>query len=160
MQTVWDRFGWIQRAWAKVQGVCDFVHGHLRFDYGRARPMRTAAAAMNEQVGACRDFTHPAVTAGRRLNIPTRYCNGYLGDIGVPPDPAPMDFNAWSEAYRRAVVHVRCPPQHAVDWTHPGRSRTRRHGHTHAPHVRPSLPSRVPSHYQGGAVWTRYGEQH
>ena len=33
------------------------------------------------------------------LNIPARYCNGYLGDIGVPPDPAPMDFNAWFEVY-------------------------------------------------------------
>ena len=62
-------------------------------------PTRTAAHAMEEQVGVCRDFTHLAVTLCRCLNIPARYCNGYLGDIGVPPDPAPMDFNAWFEAY-------------------------------------------------------------
>jgi transglutaminase-like putative cysteine protease len=99
MQHAWNRFGWIQGGWAKVQAVCDFVHGHLRFDYGNARPTRTAADAMNEQVGVCRDFTHLAVTLCRCLNIPARYCNGYLGDIGVPPDPAPMDFNAWFEAY-------------------------------------------------------------
>jgi transglutaminase-like putative cysteine protease len=33
------------------------------------------------------------------MNIPARYCTGYLGDIGVPPDPAPMDFSAWFEVY-------------------------------------------------------------
>jgi transglutaminase-like putative cysteine protease len=71
----------------------------LRFSYPEARPTRTAAEAVNEQVGVCRDFTHLAVTLCSCLNIPARYCNGYLGDIGVPPDPAPMDFNAWFEAY-------------------------------------------------------------
>ena len=33
------------------------------------------------------------------MNIPARYCTGYLGDIGVLPDPAPMDFSAWFEVY-------------------------------------------------------------
>ena len=33
------------------------------------------------------------------MNIPARYCTGYLGDIGVPPDPAPMDFSAWFEVF-------------------------------------------------------------
>jgi transglutaminase-like putative cysteine protease len=33
------------------------------------------------------------------MNIPARYCTGYLGDIGVPCDPAPMDFSAWLEVY-------------------------------------------------------------
>jgi transglutaminase-like putative cysteine protease len=28
-----------------------------------------------------------------------RYCTGYLGDIGVPRDPAPMDFSAWFEVF-------------------------------------------------------------
>jgi transglutaminase-like putative cysteine protease len=31
------------------------------------------------------------------MNIPARYCTGYLGDIGVPPVPDPMDFSAWFE---------------------------------------------------------------
>ena len=84
---------------ARVQAACDYVHDRLRFSYPEARPTRTAAQAMDEQVGVCRDFTHLAITVCRCLNIPARYCNGYLGDIGVPADPAPMDFNAWMEAY-------------------------------------------------------------
>ena len=95
----WASFGSIQGGYAKVQAACDYVHDRLRFSYPEARPTRTAAQAMEEQVGVCRDFTHLAVTLCRCLNIPARYCNGYLGDIGVPPDPAPMDFNAWMEAY-------------------------------------------------------------
>jgi transglutaminase-like putative cysteine protease len=95
----WSAFGSIPGGYARVQAVCDYVHDRLRFSYPEARPTRTAAQAMDEQVGVCRDFTHLAVTLCRCLNIPARYCNGYLGDIGVPPDPAPMDFNAWMEAY-------------------------------------------------------------
>ena len=95
----WSTFGSVAGGYARVQAVCDYVHDRLRFSYPEARPTRTAAQAMDEQVGVCRDFTHLAVTLCRCLNIPARYCNGYLGDIGVPPDPAPMDFNAWMEAY-------------------------------------------------------------
>ena len=82
-----------------MQAICDFVHQRLRFSYPEARPTRTASEALAEGVGVCRDFTHLAVALCRCLNIPARYCNGYLGDIGVPPDPAPMDFNAWFEAF-------------------------------------------------------------
>jgi transglutaminase-like putative cysteine protease len=95
----WWKFGGIQGGWARVQAICDFVHDHITFGYGNARATRTAMEAFEECVGVCRDFTHLAVTLCRCLNIPARYCNGYLGDIGVPPDPAPMDFNAWFEAY-------------------------------------------------------------
>jgi transglutaminase-like putative cysteine protease len=95
----WRQFGGIQGGWAKVQAICDFVHNSLYFNYQNARATRTAAQALEEATGVCRDFTHLAVTFCRCLNIPARYCNGYLGDIGVPPDPAPMDFNAWFEAY-------------------------------------------------------------
>jgi len=95
----WGLFGGIQGGWAKVQAICDFVHGHLTFGYRYARSTRTALEAYNERVGVCRDFTHLAVALCRCMNIPARYCNGYLGDIGIPADPAPMDFNAWFEAY-------------------------------------------------------------
>jgi transglutaminase-like putative cysteine protease len=95
----WANFGAISRGWARVQAVCDFVHRRLRFSYPEARPTRTASETLTEGVGVCRDFTHLAVALCRSLNIPARYCNGYLGDIGVPPDPAPMDFNAWFEAF-------------------------------------------------------------
>jgi transglutaminase-like putative cysteine protease len=95
----WLRFGQIEPGWAKVQAVCDFVHNHIRFDYNYARSTRTAFEAYQERVGVCRDFAHLAVTLCRCLNIPTRYCNGYMGDIGVPRDPAAMDFNAWFEVF-------------------------------------------------------------
>jgi transglutaminase-like putative cysteine protease len=95
----WSNFGQIVGGWATVQAVCDFVNGRLAFSYPDARPTRTAAEAMEERTGVCRDFTHLAITLCRALNIPARYCNGYLGDIGVTPDPAPMDFNAWFEVY-------------------------------------------------------------
>jgi transglutaminase-like putative cysteine protease len=95
----WSQFGDVTGGWARVQAICDFVHDRLRFSYPEARETRTAAQAMEERTGVCRDFTHLAITLCRCMNIPARFCNGYLGDIGVPPDPAPMDFNAWFEAY-------------------------------------------------------------
>jgi len=94
-----SRFGGINGGCARVQAICDFVHQHLRFSYPEARSTRTASEALAEGVGVCRDFAHLAIAFCRCLNIPARYCNGYLGDIGVPPDPAPMDFNAWLEAF-------------------------------------------------------------
>ena len=95
----WKRFAAITPGWARVQAICDFVHSHIRFDYQMARANRTALDAFKERVGVCRDFTHLAITLCRCLNIPARYVTGYLGDIGVPPLPDPMDFSAWFEAY-------------------------------------------------------------
>lgn len=95
----WELFGKTVPGWARVQAVCDFVHGHIRFGYEFARPTRTAWEAFNERQGVCRDFAHLAVALCRCLNIPARYCTGYLGDIRVPPDDAPMDFAGWFEAY-------------------------------------------------------------
>jgi transglutaminase-like putative cysteine protease len=95
----WTLFGHIAPGWPRVQAIVDFVHNHLTFGYHFARNTRTAAEAFEERVGVCRDFAHLAVALCRCMNIPARYCNGYLGDIGIPPDPAPMDFNAWFEVY-------------------------------------------------------------
>lgn len=95
----WSLFGHIPAGWQRVQAIVDFVHNHLTFGYHFARSTRTAAEAFEERVGVCRDFAHLAVALCRCVNIPARYCNGYLGDIGVPRDPAPMDFNAWFEAF-------------------------------------------------------------
>jgi transglutaminase-like putative cysteine protease len=75
------------------------VHSHLRFDYQKARADRTALDGFRERVGVCRDFTHLAITLCRCMNIPARYATGYLGDIGVPTDPNPMDFSAWFEVF-------------------------------------------------------------
>jgi transglutaminase-like putative cysteine protease len=95
----WSLFGNLPAGWSLVQAVCDFTHRHIRFDYQQARANRTAREVFREQVGVCRDFMHLAITFCRSLNIPARYCTGYLGDIGVPPADSPMDFSAWFEVY-------------------------------------------------------------
>lgn len=95
----WNQFGRTNKGWPRVQAICDFVHQHLRFDYNAARATRTALDGFRERTGVCRDFTHLAVTLCRCMNIPARYCTGYLGDIGIPPVPYPMDFSAWFEVF-------------------------------------------------------------
>jgi transglutaminase-like putative cysteine protease len=95
----WEKFGSKQIGSERVQAICDFVHQHVEFDYAKARSNRTALETFHERVGVCRDLTHLAITLCRCLNIPARYVNGYLGDIGVPPAPYPMDFSAWMEVY-------------------------------------------------------------
>lgn len=95
----WSLFGQIKGGWQRVQAICDYVHGRLRFGYQYARSDRTAAEGHEERIGVCRDFAHLAVTLCRCVNIPARYCTGYLGDIGVPRDPNPMDFSAWFEVF-------------------------------------------------------------
>ena len=95
----WQRFGSGPTGWARVQAVCDFVHQHIEFGYHHARRTRTAWEAYNEGVGVCRDYAHLAIAFCRCLNIPARYCTGYLGDIGMPPPYGPMDFAGWFEAW-------------------------------------------------------------
>jgi transglutaminase-like putative cysteine protease len=95
----WQRFGHIVGGWQRVQAICDYVHSRLEFGYHHARSDRTASEDHVEGRGVCRDFAHLAVTLCRCMNIPARYCTGYLGDIGVPRDPAPMDFSAWFEVF-------------------------------------------------------------
>jgi transglutaminase-like putative cysteine protease len=99
MDVAWSRFGAVAAGWARVQAVCDFVHHHITFDYQAADSTRTAIGALEGGTGVCRDFAHLAVALCRCLNIPARYCTGYLGDIGIPPQPYPMDFSAWFEVW-------------------------------------------------------------
>jgi transglutaminase-like putative cysteine protease len=102
----WKQFGHTQPGWARVQAVCDFVHRHVRFGYEFARATRTASETYHERRGVCRDYAHLAVAFCRCLNIPARYCTGYLGDIGVPAADAPMDFAGWFEAYLGGRWHT------------------------------------------------------
>src|SRR5271156_5634619 len=95
----WSRFGQITPGWSRVQAICDFVHNHIAFDYQRARSTRTAWEAFNERVGVCRDFAHLAIALCRCMNIPARYCTGYLGDMGTPPPYGVPDLAAWIEFY-------------------------------------------------------------
>ena len=95
----WSLFGGTAPGWRRVQAICDYAHDRICFGYHHARADRTASEGHQERIGVCRDFAHLAVTLCRCMNIPARYCTGYLGDIGVPIDPAPMDFSAWFEVY-------------------------------------------------------------
>jgi transglutaminase-like putative cysteine protease len=95
----WARFGWTTPGGPRVQAICDFVHNHISFNYQNARSTRTAWEAFNERTGVCRDFTHLAIAFCRAMNIPARYCTGYLGDMGTPPPYSVMDFAAWLEVY-------------------------------------------------------------
>lgn len=99
LDTAWSMFGGIEPGWKLVQTIVDFTHDHVEFGYHHARPSKTAWDAHQERKGVCRDFAHLAITLCRCMNVPARYCTGYLGDIGIPPVDAPMDFSAWFEAY-------------------------------------------------------------
>ena len=95
----WTLFGNTPPGWAKVEAVCAWVKSHITFDYNSARFTKSALDVYSERFGVCRDFQHLAISLCRALHIPARYATGYLGDIGVPPDPNPMDFSAWFEVY-------------------------------------------------------------
>jgi transglutaminase-like putative cysteine protease len=95
----WQLFGNGPAGFGRVQAVCDFVHRHITFGYEFASPMKSALGVYEERRGVCRDFAHLGIAFCRALNIPARYCTGYLGDIGVPKVDAPMDFAGWFEAY-------------------------------------------------------------
>jgi transglutaminase-like putative cysteine protease len=105
-QAAWDLFANSPMGWGRVQAICDFVHNHIRFDYQHARPTMTAFDVFNERTGVCRDFAHLAVAFCRCMNIPARYCTGYLADIGVPPPSGPMDFAGWMEVYLGGAWHI------------------------------------------------------
>lgn len=98
-QAAWDLFSQSPPGWARAQSICDYVHNHIAFDYQNARPTRTAWEVFNERVGVCRDYAHLAVTFCRCMNIPARYCTGYLSDVGTPPPWAIGDFAAWFEVF-------------------------------------------------------------
>ncbi len=95
----WRLFQQAPTGWGRVQAICDFVHQHIRFGYEHARATKTAWEVFNQRTGVCRDYTHLAIAFCRCMNIPARYCTGYLSDIGMPPPYGMMDFAAWFEAY-------------------------------------------------------------
>ena len=99
LDLAWKLFGGAKPGWGRVQAICDFVHKHIEFGYSHASVTRTASDAYAEKRGVCRDYAHLAVAFCRALNIPARYCTGYLGDVGTPPPYPPGDFAAWFEAY-------------------------------------------------------------
>jgi len=105
-ETAWRLFGHAPLGWARVQAICDFVHDHIVFGYENARMTRSALEVFHERVGVCRDYAHLAVAFCRCMNIPARYCTGYLSDVGVPPPYSDMDFAAWFEVFLDGRWHM------------------------------------------------------
>lgn len=99
MARAWELFGPVPPGWQRVQAICNHVHERIRFGYEHADCTRSASQALAQGHGVCRDFAHAAIALCRCMNIPARYCTGYLGDIGIPPVDAPMDFSAWFEVW-------------------------------------------------------------
>jgi transglutaminase-like putative cysteine protease len=95
----WEQFGAVPEGWTRVQAVSQWVHDRIEFGYEWARPTKTARQAFEERRGVCRDYAHLGVALCRALNIPARYCTGYLPDIGVAASPSPMDFSGWFEVF-------------------------------------------------------------
>ena len=105
-ETAWRLFQWTPPGWARVQAICDYVHDRIAFNYQDARATRTASQAYSERAGVCRDYAHLAITFCRCMNIPARYCTGYLSDIGTPPPWGVGDFAAWFEVYLGGRWHM------------------------------------------------------
>lgn len=99
MNTAWTLFGQSEPGAARVQAICDWVHANIQFQYGASNPLTTAVDVLESRRGVCRDLAHLAITFCRAFSIPARYVFGYLPDLFVPPDPAPMDFAAWIEVW-------------------------------------------------------------
>jgi transglutaminase-like putative cysteine protease len=105
-EAAWSLFGHVPAGWQRVQAIVDFTHDHVEFGYHYARPTKTAWDVYQERQGVCRDYAHLAIALCRCMNIPARYCTGYLGDIGIPPVDSPMDFSAWFDVYLGGTWHT------------------------------------------------------
>ena len=136
-ELAWGLFGHSPSGWGRVQAICDFVHGHVTFGYEHARPTKTAWETYCERTGVCRDYAHLAVALCRCMNIPARYCTGYLSDIGVPPPYAPDGLRRMVRGLsRRKVAYVRPSQQRAQDGSRPRRPGPRRRGRRHQHRLR------------------------
>jgi transglutaminase-like putative cysteine protease len=134
-ETAWSLFDGHRPGWSLVQAICDYVHNHIVFNYADARPTKSAWDVWQEGKGVCRDYAHLAVAFCRCLNIPARYCTGYLGDIGVGGGGDGLQ-RLLRGLSRRTLVHVRCPQQHAAHGPRAHRPRPRRHRRRHRQHLR------------------------
>jgi transglutaminase-like putative cysteine protease len=98
INVAWELFGGTTAGWLRVQAICDWVHTSVTFMH-ESVGLADAVEVYLQRRGVCRDFAHLAVAFCRAMNIPARYGFGYMGDIGVPPMDAPMDFHAWFEVF-------------------------------------------------------------
>ncbi len=99
IDVAWERFGHLPPGWPVVAAINEFVHQHIEFGYQWASPTKGAWDVWNDGHGVCRDFAHLGVALCRAMNIPARYCTGYLAFIDIPTPQDPMDFAGWLEVY-------------------------------------------------------------
>ena len=145
LDLAWGLFGGTEPGWARVQAICDFVHNHIRFDYKQARPTRTACGGLRRRRGVCRDYAHLAVTFCRAMNIPARYCTGYLGDVGTAAALSARRLRRLVRGLpRRRLAPLRPAQQRprARPRAHGLRARRRRRGAHH--HLRPQCDAVLP----------------
>jgi len=115
----WAMFGDIGHGWHRVQAIVNFTHDHISFGYNHARATRSAWDTYQERVGVDRDFAHLAITLCRCMNIPARFCTGYLAETGGAAAGRgaagdwPMDFTAWIEVYLDGGWYVFDPRHNA-----------------------------------------------
>lgn len=144
----WSLFGQTPPTWQRVKAIVDWAHGKIKFGYQYASPTKTAFQACEEGLGVCRDYMHLAITMLRAMNVPARYATGYLGDIGVPVNPAPMDFSAYLEVYLSGRW-----------WAMDARHNTRRIGRLKQAHGRDAVDVALttsfgPTNLEKFLVWT------
>ena len=99
------QFGHLWQGYGRVQAICNWVQGHVAFTSNSSLGTTSACDTLVTKQGVCRDFAHLAIALCRAMNIPARYVNGYLPDIGVPV-VLPMDFSAWIEVYLSGRWHT------------------------------------------------------
>lgn len=87
-------FGGLPPGYARVKGICDWIHSHIDYQVGTSTATTTARDVFTQRAGVCRDFAHLGVTFCRALNIPARLVAGYSNFSTPPPD-----FHAVFEAY-------------------------------------------------------------
>ena len=147
----WSTFGHLPKGWPLVQAICDFAHEHIKFGYEHASPTKTAFDAFTEGRGVCRDYAHLAITLCRCMNIPARYCTGYLGDVGTEPPYPPGRFRGVVRGLsRRALAHLRSAQQRSAHRPHPDGARARRDRRRDGDLVRPLHAGELQGGYRRG----------
>src|SRR5471032_3103592 len=141
-QTAWQLFGGAAPGYPRVRAICDYVHNHIVFNYQNARPTRSASEAFHERAGVCRDYAHLAIAFCRCMNIPARYCTGYLGDVGTAAFPTGRFRRVVRGLDRRPLAHFRPAQQCAPDEPRPDGERPRRLRRRDRHYVRSQLPGR------------------
>ena len=150
--TAWQLFGHDPLGCARVQAICDFVHQPHPFDYNHARPTKTAWEAYDERAGVCRDYAHLAVTLCRAMNIPARYCTGYISDVGLPRRTRRWTSPPGSRRTSAIVAHLRSAQQRAAHRTRPDGARPRCRRRRDQQHLRYVDPDPFPGGVRTGLV--------